>query len=845
MQQATISDDAWLPSSCDICSTRCGLRVHRRDGVVVRIEGDPDCPLNEGRLCAKGNSTLLAMYNPNRVDHPLRRTNPEKGIGVDPRWERVTWEEALDILVARLKAVREDNPLKLLFSSKDSSVTDQVAGAWTSAFGGRQTLTSSFAPGPGKHVMTYPITGTFQQGVDLAHCRYLMLWGNQLGFGTQKGANLFSREMADARTRGLKLVVIDPVLNQAAAKADEWVPIRPGTDAALALAMANLMVNDLGLYDAEFLKHHSNGAYLIGPDGLYVRDPQTARPLVWDTQDSRTTPFDEAAQPALEGELTVNGVRCQPAFQRVKQHLKKYTPDYAATVTTVPAVTIARLAREYAEAASIGSTIVLEGQQLPYRPAASLAFSGVVRHAHSALNGWSVQLLNVLIGNVYVPGGTWGFNLVGPQGMWGPESDPDGMLMPPHPVSHGINAYTHQVKAPEGLGCRELFPLGNGTNAMFLLNMGDEGRRRRLPPEPEVLINCRSNFMLLSTNREQLADVLKRLSFVVCFAQEIDEVGEFADLVLPDTHQLERLILFPNDWYTSIPSSSDFMWRIHVPVVDPPGQARMWRDILLELAERLGFTQKLNTLLNSRLGLKEDFRLDPHIQYGYPEIADRWARSQFGPENGLEWMRWQVNVRVKRKVDEEYPLRTMRARIPLYHEIAQRRRPEIEAVATELGIPWDVSDYQPIPDWKPEPSFSDQDPDRDLVAVTYKFPFHAHSVTPNNPWLQELTERHRYGYNILVNVGTAARKGIKDGALICVESATGKVQGRARVIEGIHPEVVAIGGSFGSWATGKPVARGKGVHFGALLPVAAHFIDHVSGQVDGCIRVKVYPAAKG
>ncbi len=842
MQKATMRDDVWLPSSCDLCSTRCGLMVHRVDGVMVRIEGDPNCPLNEGRLCAKGNSTLIAAYSPHRVTYPLKRTNPEKGIGVDPRWKRITWEEALDIAVARLKALREDNPQKLLFSSKDSAVTDQIASAWASAFGGRQTLTSTFAPGPGKHVMTYPITGTFQQGVDLAHCRYLILWGNQLGFGTQKGANLFSREMADARARGLRLVVVDPVLNQAAAKADDWIPIRPGTDAAFALALVNLLLNDLGVYDAEFLKHHSNGAYLIGPDGLYVRDQRTGKPLVWDIQAAQARPYDEAAEPSLEGELTVNGVRCQPSFQLVREHVKRYTPEYAESITTVPAATIRRLAKEYGEAASIGSTIVLEGRQLPFRPAASLAFSGVVRHAHSALNGWSVQLLNVIIGNVYVPGGTWGFNLVGPHGMWGPESDPDGMLMPPPPVSHGINAYTHQVKAPDGLGCRELFPLGNGTNAMFLVNMGDEARRRRLAPEPEVMINCRSNFMLLSSNREQMAEVLKRLSFIICFAQEVDEVGEFADLVLPDTHQLERLVLFPNDWYTSIPSSADFMWRVQVPTVEPPGEARMWRDVLLELAHRLGFTAKLNTLLNSKLGLQGPLRLDADTRYAYEEIADRWSRSLLGPEHGLEWMQKQVNVRVKRKVDELYPLPVMKARIPLYHEIAKRRGEEVKAVTAELGIPWDVSDYQPIPDWKPEPAFSQPDPDYDLVAVSYKFPFHAHSVTPNNPWLQELTERHRYGYNVLINPVTAARKGIKNGDLICIESTTGKVRGRAKIIEGIHPEAVAIGGSFGSWATGKPVARGKGIHFGALLPQAADRIDHVSGQVDGCIRVKVTKA---
>ncbi len=842
MPQTPANDDVWLPNNCEICSNRCGIVAHRVNGVVVKIEGDPQSALNEGRACSKGLSTLMAMYSPHRVAHPLKRTNPEKGLGVDPKWQQISWDEALNMLEAQLRRVRQDDPRKLVIGCMDNAVMGQVVSPWGQAYGSIQRTRSFFNPGAGKHVSSYLITGTFQQEPDLALCRYLMIWGNQYGFGAQKGATLNAQKMADARLRGMKVVVIDPVLNAAAAKADEWVPIRPATDACLILALVNLMVNELGVYDAEYLKHHSNGGYLIGPDQLYVRDPQGHKPLAWDAAQGKAVPYDEAKDPALDGKYTVNGIPCEPAFQRVREHVKRYTPEYASKVTTVPEATIRRLAKEYGEAANIGGTIVVEGKSLPFRPAASIAFAGIYNHAHGGLNGLALQLLNIVIGNTFVPGGTWGFNLVGPDWRWGPRQEPDGMLAPPEITSSGMDPYHTKVKVPETPGYRELFPLGDGSAQMLFMNLVHDNLFQKLPVKPEMLISCRSNFMQGSTNAEQLVEAMKHFSFVVCFSQEIDEVAEFADLVLPDAHQLERLVLFPNEWTSAIPTGSDFIWRVQVPVVDPPGEARCWREAIIEMGHRLGISEKMYQNINRAMKLKEPFQLDPKSRYTYEEMADRAARSMFRPDKGLDWMKQKMDVRIKRKVDELYPLHFMKARIPLYHEVAVRHGQQVKAVTAELDIPWDVSDYQPIPDWKPDPSYTQPDAEHDLIVVFYKFPFHAHTTTGNNPWLVELTERHPYGYKVRLHPEVAARKGLKDGDTVWIESEAGRVKGELKLTEGIHPEVIAIGGGGGAWAKGKPVARGRGIHFGTLLPLVPERFDYSSGQVDGCIRVKVYRA---
>ncbi|MBI2849192.1 MAG: molybdopterin-dependent oxidoreductase, partial [Chloroflexi bacterium] len=117
-----------------MCYSCCGIRVHRINGVVVGIEGDPDNPHNQGRMCAKGKAGLMGLYDPHRVKRPLKRTNPKKGIGIDPRWVEISWEEALDTVVEKLKKVREDDPRKLIVAGMDFH-NSRLYWAFASAFG--------------------------------------------------------------------------------------------------------------------------------------------------------------------------------------------------------------------------------------------------------------------------------------------------------------------------------------------------------------------------------------------------------------------------------------------------------------------------------------------------------------------------------------------------------------------------------------------------------------------------------------------------------------------------------------------------------------------------------------
>ena len=98
--QSHTKEDVWIPTCCGQCYCMCGIKVRRKDGVVIEVEGNPDAPTGRGAICVKGLASPHLLYDPYRVNYPLKRTNPKKGLGVDPKFVRISWEEALDIIVA-------------------------------------------------------------------------------------------------------------------------------------------------------------------------------------------------------------------------------------------------------------------------------------------------------------------------------------------------------------------------------------------------------------------------------------------------------------------------------------------------------------------------------------------------------------------------------------------------------------------------------------------------------------------------------------------------------------------------------------------------------------------------
>ncbi|MBI2848893.1 MAG: molybdopterin-dependent oxidoreductase [Chloroflexi bacterium] len=842
--ELTMKDDAWVPSTCYMCYNCCGIKVHRVNGVVVKIEGDPDNPANLGRICAKGNAGIMTLYDPYRVKKPLKRTNPEKGIGVDPRWVEISWDEALDTVAQRIKEVRADDPRKIVLASMDfgTSPVRLVAAALSSLGTPNWHLGGpSYFCGNALHNILCLTQGAFYVDVDLHHCNYCLLVGTESGFMKNSNATLLAQHMADARLRGMKVVVVDPLCTNAASKADEWVPIRPGTDAAFALAMANVLINELGIYDGGFLKRYTNAPYLVGPDGRYVRDKESGKPLMWDLGEGRVVPYDgeSGENVALEGTYGLDGMEYRPALQLLKEHVQRYTPEEVSKITTIPAGTIRRIAKDFGEAARIGSKIVIGGKELPYRPAALNYNRGPQAHKHGFAAGLSLQLLNTLVGAIDVPGGILSCNTVGPN-LWGDVTEgPDGLIVSPFTA---FRIYPPRpVKRPQTLDYLELFPLAPYASPWFTVNMLNP-EKYKLPYMPEILLHCRTNIVMTCGNPSEMEEAIKKIPFMVSFAHEIDETAELADIILPDADYLERL-----DMCTNVPTEMilagyyHWYYLLRQPVVKTDGVPH-WGESLLEIARRAGVGKELNSIWNVLLKLKDEHKLEPDQKYAWEEVADRWARSLFGDDHDLGWFKEHGFIQWPKKLEEGYPRPFLKARIPIYNEFFLQTGENVKQVTEEMGVPWDTSDYQPLPEWKPCRSYEEKSSEYDLYAINYKLSFHTFSTTVENPWLTDLADHHPYAFKLLINSEVAKKKGLRDDDVVWVETVYGyKVKGKLKVTECIHPEVIAMAGTFGAWARGKPIAKGKGINFNTLLTHDVDYVDMTSTAIDSCIKVKIYP----
>ncbi len=367
-------------SVCANCFSFCPIKAHRVNGVVVKIEGNPDDPLTQGRICARGLSGINILYDPNRLDYPVKRTNPGEGHRASiPSGSASRWDEALDTITEKLKKVREDDPRKFVASfGVNGGPQSYMLEAFAVAYGTPNLFVGGAGNhcASGKHFIGGLTHAAWVSQPDFNYCNYFLNFGVPVGTGAYYGVNTAVRKMAEARARGMKHVVIDPWKGMPAQSADEWVPIRPGHRRGRRPGH--------GQPAAERVRHLRPGVPRARdqralPDQR--RRPLSARrrrqaPDVGRDR-GQAKPYDaKFGQIALEVDETVDGQRVRSAFIVIKEHVKKYTPEMAAEISDVPAETIRRLAREIGEAARIGDTIELERAHTSVPPGSTFLLQG-------------------------------------------------------------------------------------------------------------------------------------------------------------------------------------------------------------------------------------------------------------------------------------------------------------------------------------------------------------------------------------------------------------------------------------------------------------------------------------
>ena len=359
------------------CHGGCGALAHIKDGKLVKIEGDREHPWSQGRLCARVLAMTQYVEHPDRLTKPLKRAG-ERGEG---KWQEISWHEAFDLIEKRMKKIREDfGPESMIFSMG----TGRDIGPWICmlayAFGSPNVMfalsgNACYSP---RIAAVDTIQGdycVFDAGQWLQG-RYddprfkaperMIVWGYNIHATCPD--NLFGHWIIDLMKRGTKIISIDPRLSWFASRAEKWLQIRPGTDAALALGLLNVVINE-NLFDRTFVEQWTNAPHMIrtdtgkllresdltsegSGDNFVVWDETGRKPAIWDS--SKVACKTPAGTPALSGTFDIpmkDGVvvPCITVWDAFCNEVNKYPPDKVEEITWVPAKDIAEAARLYAK----------------------------------------------------------------------------------------------------------------------------------------------------------------------------------------------------------------------------------------------------------------------------------------------------------------------------------------------------------------------------------------------------------------------------------------------------------------------------------------------------------------
>jgi len=520
------------PAHC--AANACGILAHVEDGRVVKLEPADFPEPGLRRICLRGLSSLQMLYHPDRIKYPLKRVG-QRGEG---GWQRISWDEALDTIAGQFREIADRYGSRSVGFVLGGPGSGNVKfGAYTrfaSLFEGTRVSAWGYGDSAGPCAAT-AMFGAHGPGAFIAASRAPKLnicWGTNPAESTP----FMMRPLLAYKQQGVRLVVVDPVFTVTASKADEYVQLRPGTDAALALGMMNVIMRE-GLQDEEFVRAHTVGPFLVRTcSGRFLRESDLSadgagRYMVWDTVQGRARPADEpGVVPALTGTYGVNGAECRPAFQLLVDLIEEYPPEKASELTAVPVDTIRRLALAYAAS----------------RPANIYTNNGLGRHYHGDLTFRAVCTLAAITGNINVPGAGGHRRLV---------LNWDAFLQPDPERSYSR------------MGILNTYPA--------ILT----GK----PYQLKALWFAFTNFVNQCANSYKIINELfPKLDLIVDTALFMDDTARQADIVLPVCTFLE---------FSDLVGGPAPYLQLQQKVIEPLHESRSDISILSDLAGRLGFGQ--------------------------------------------------------------------------------------------------------------------------------------------------------------------------------------------------------------------------------------------------------------
>jgi anaerobic selenocysteine-containing dehydrogenase len=776
-----------IPGYCALCRSRCGSIAVIENGRFVAMEPDPSHPTGRA-LCAKGRAAPELVYHSDRLLYPLKRTRP-KG-DPDPGWQRISWDEALNLTAANLRRLAKDHgPESVVFSTVSPSTSAIVDSAsWIErlmrAFGSPNFCQSMELCGWGRYLATRYTYGTGIPGnymPDLENAGCILFWGYNPNLARLDHA---VTTMA-ALKRGARLIVVDPRRTGLAKKADLWLQVRPGSDGALALGIAHVMI-ERGWYDRDFIRDWTNGPLLVRSDnGRLLAEHDLSgtgsaqRYVAWNqAPKGRPVLYDpvlgsyegDNTDLALFGEFTIETLQgkvvCRPAFDLTAEVCGCNTPKQVDTICGVGRDQVESAARMLWEA----------------RPVAYYAWSGVEMQTNATQIARAIGQLYALTGNLDAPGGN--------------------VLFPSVPTEDIVGREILSTEqAARTLGLPGL-PLGPGRWQHVTT---DELYRSILEQQPYAvrgLIVFGSNLLLSHADPQRGRKALAGLDFYVHADLFMNPTAELADIVLPVTSPFECEGLKIG---FEVSQEAQSLVQLRQRVVEPQGEARSDIEIVFDLA--------------NRLGLGAHF-WDGDIDAGYRYQLKPSGVSLDTLRENPKGVRVPLQTRHRKFAEQKNGIpqgfNTPTHKIELYSE-----------TLLEHGYPPLPEYEEPLISPLSQPELAKRYP---LILTCTKNTLFCETQHRALPSLR----RHALDPEVELHPMAATERGISPGDWVSIETPEGSIRARARLDDTLRPNVVC--GQHGWWQACSEIAAPGYDAFGPdganyNLIIGNEAIDPISGSV--------------
>lgn len=761
-------------SICHQCPARCGIDVYTTDGRVHAIYGTTDHPIANGKLCPKGPLGTYILYDPDRFKSPMKRTNPKKGRGEDPKFVPISWDEALNTVATRLQGLRdkgESHRFALCFGRGWGASCAGLLGTFGALYGSPNVPIGHSSMCSDGGILSKQCTdgNASYNAYDYRNTNMLLMFG----CGFLEAFRPYNNNMQvwgylrGERTPKARVTAVDVHMNTTLAASDRALLIKPGTDGALALAIAHhILVN--GLWERSFVGDFKDGVN---------------RFKAGQTVDAST--FNE------------KWVRGLVDWWNVE--LKDRTPKWAAGITSIFEHDIVATAQEF------GTT----------RPAIALFERGVHAHSNGIFNGMAVHSLNALVGSLFAKGGL--MYQMGPS--YG------GM-----PVSDGDYKDDYAKNGPWTKQPR-IDLKGHEDGYLLAKNMLQEVGPNSLKGKPyklDTVMFYLTNPVWTAPNGPEWEKALAEL-FVIDTSPFPGETAMMADLILPDHTYLERLQDAPTYPFQGFP-----MAQLRVPAIKPLYDTKYFGDTLIEIGKRMKgpmgeYYKALKDSENVIRHLAKGFEKDPGDNgvkdfESWKEKGVWFKKPYLWQQRGGDFYEWDGKDYAKPMTAEDVKKKLMPTESGKFEFRSSKLEHSADWIAAKTGR--DKARLM-FPIWE-EPKHPGGG---DLYLVTPKVALHAEGRGGNLPVAISLLQPTMGGRDqvyIEIHPETAKKRGIADGDRVRIKSSTGNaIEGHCRLFEGVRPDTIVFPMEHGHWAHGRwAKARAPG-HCGE---VTVNQSDRVTGQ---------------